>query len=194
MCQIKDSLVKRISIHLFFVCLGLLLSGLKVQGQNTQHSQIDTLNYLSKNFRKTSFDSALYYGRKALKASVTNNYLNGKLDAMINIAETFLETGLYDSSVIYFDSVYFQASKNENYDKYVFLATLGKANILNYKGEFYKSLNLFEKAEYELPKEIKDDYLAKLLNNKSSSLRKIKVRTPGGRLNVLYKKRKPKYF
>ncbi len=28
---------------------------------------------------------------------------------------------------------------------------------------------------------------------KSSSLRKIKVRTPGGRLNVLYKKRKPKH-
>ena len=141
---------------------------LKIYGQTNDnlYNIIDTLNYLSKKFCKTNFDSAGFYAQKALKLSDEINYPTGKINAIINLAETNLYKGNTDSSLIYFNRALRFLSKKKNFKKHSFIAYQGKGKIHYNKGEYPEALEFFTKAINELPKDLKAEYLSAALNMK----------------------------
>ncbi|HAF78835.1 MAG TPA: hypothetical protein DCG42_16110 [Maribacter sp.] len=62
---------------------------------------IDNLNYLSYYSRLIEQDSMLVYSEKALELSLKNNYKQGELEALTNLATLFLYTGDTDKSIEY---------------------------------------------------------------------------------------------
>ncbi|MFV1449960.1 tetratricopeptide repeat-containing sensor histidine kinase [Maribacter sp. HS] len=87
------------SVQFYKLKISELTGGPDFTEDNTAY--IDNLNYLSYYSRLIEQDSMLVYSEKALELSLKNNYKQGELEALTNLATLFLYTGDTNKSIEY---------------------------------------------------------------------------------------------
>ncbi|RLD50839.1 MAG: hypothetical protein DRJ05_19115, partial [Bacteroidetes bacterium] len=155
----------RIEIVAVFAVVCLFNINVNGQSPDRPQSRIDSLNFYSKKFCKTNFDSAGLYAQKALELSNKIDYPLGRIMATINLAEAVFYKGSLDSALVLYELVI--AYPNEDkYRKHKFMAYQGICKIYYYKGEYYKAMVFIEKAINELPPNLVGEFLGSALNMK----------------------------